>query len=66
MKSFFEIIGLLLVVAIVDLQMKAQVKTLAPAPEQNQAIQNTVKNQVNATMQAVRPDVDNKAGAEGK
>jgi hypothetical protein len=54
------------VLAIVGLQMKTQVKTLASAPEQSQAVQNTVKDQVNAAMQAARPDVDDKAGAEGK
>lgn len=66
MKSIFGIIGLLVVLAIAGLQMKTQVKTLAPAPEQNQNIQNTVKEQVNAAMQAARPDVDDKSGAEGK
>lgn len=66
MKSIFGLIGLLLVLAIFGLQMNTQVKTLAPAPEQNQAIQNTVKDQVNAAMQAARPDADDKAGAEGK
>ncbi len=66
MKSIFGLIGLLLVLAIFGLQMNTQVKTLAPAPEQSQAIQNAVKDQVNAAMQAARPDADDKAGAEGK
>ncbi len=66
MKSIFGIIGLLLVLAIVGLQMKTQVKALAPAMEQSQNIQNAVKEQVNAAMQAARPDVDDRAGAEGK
>ena len=66
MKSIFGIIGLLLVLAIVGLQMKTQVKALAPAMEQSQNIQNAVKEQVNAAIQAARPDVDDRAGAEGK
>jgi hypothetical protein len=66
MKSIFGIIGLLLVLAIVGFQMKSNVKALAPAPEQIQTIQTTVKDQVNAAMQAARPDADDKAATEGK
>jgi len=38
MKSALGIIGLLLVLAIVGLQMKSQVKTLAHAPDPSQNI----------------------------
>ncbi len=66
MKSIFRFIGLLLVLAIVGFLMKSNVKPLAPAPEQSQNIQNTVKDQVNAAMQAARPDADDKVRTEGK
>jgi hypothetical protein len=66
MKSIFGIVGLLLVLAIVGLQMKSQTQAIAPAAQTGKNLEAQVKQQLDATMQTARPDVDDKAGADGK
>jgi hypothetical protein len=66
MKPIFGILGLLLVLAVVGLQMKSQTQAIAPAAQSGNNLETQVKQQLDAAMQTTRPNLDDKAGAEGK
>ena len=66
MKSVLGIVGLLLVLAVVGLQMKSQTQAIAPAAPTDKNLETQVKQQLDAAMQTARPDVDDKAGVDGK